>query len=363
MSRSSVPDPGGTPARRIVPLLLGLASVVVIVVGLRAIADLLGPVLLSLFIVLASRPLSRWLRDRGVPQWIAFALVLTGVIAVGLALLLFLGVSLSQFARALPAYRELLDERLAGLFEWLSGLGLRGEHLRELEWFQPTQLVETLLSLISASLNTLSWAGFTLLVFVYMLASATGFSERLRAGLRNDPPLLGRIRSFSDRMGDYLAIKSGIGAATALVQTALMMVMGIDFALLWGLFSFLFNFVPNIGFFIALIPPTLMALLTLGMPEAIVFAAGYALVNNFFDMVVAPRYLGRGLDLSVVVTFLAVVFWAWVLGPIGAFLALPLTVGVKTVLLESYPETRLLAELMGSRRPDAPSEVPGGSLG
>jgi AI-2 transport protein TqsA len=119
------------------------------------------------------------------------------------------------------------------------------------------------------------------------------------------------------------------------------------------------TFVPNIGFYISLIPPTLIALLTLGWAKALIFAVGYTLINNFFDIAIAPRYLGKGLDLSTIVTFLAVVFWAWILGPIGAFLALPLTVMVKTLLLEPFPETRLLAQLMGSGSPDdAPAPPP-----
>ena len=75
---------------------------------------------------------------------------------------------------------------------------------------------------------------------------------------------------------------------------------------------------------------------------------GYALINNFFDMVIGPRYLGQGLDLSTLVTFLAVVFWTWILGPIGAFLALPLTVMVKTLVLESFPDSVMVAKLMGA---------------
>ena len=110
-----------------------------------------------------------------------------------------------------------------------------------------------------------------------------------------------------------------------------------------------------VGFYIPLIPPTLIVLLTLGWAKAILFAVGYTLINNFFDIVVSPCYLGKGLDLSTIVTFLAVVFWAWILGPIGAFLALPLTVMVKTLLLEPFPETQLLAQLMGA---GFPSENP-----
>jgi AI-2 transport protein TqsA len=118
--------------------------------------------------------------------------------------------------------------------------------------------------------------------------------------------------------------------------------------------SFLFNYIPNVGYLIALVPPMLMALIEFGLVKAVIVFVGYAVINNFFDMVIGPRYLGKGLDLSTLVTFLAVIFWTWVLGPIGAFLALPLTVMIKKLLLESYEETGLLATLIGSdQEPDA----------
>ena len=116
--------------------------------------------------------------------------------------------------------------------------------------------------------------------------------------------------------------------------------------------QFLANFIPNFGFYLALIPPLLLAIVKLGFIRAVIFAALYAGVNNFFDIVIAPRYLSRGLDLSTVVSFLAVIIWAWVLGPIGAFIALPLTVMVKKLLLESYPETQLIAKLLSAGEGD-----------
>jgi predicted PurR-regulated permease PerM len=131
-------------------------------------------------------------------------------------------------------------------------------------------------------------------------------------------------------------------------QILLMLILGVNFAVLWGVFSFLFNFVPNIGFYIALIPLLLLSLLKFGLPKTIILLVGYTLINNFFDVVIAPRYLGKGLDLSLVVTFLAVILWAWILGPIGAFLALPLTVMGKKLVLESFSDTAPLASLMSS---------------
>jgi AI-2 transport protein TqsA len=337
--------------RGIIPLLLGLASLVLIVAGLRAISDLMSPVLLSLFVAMITTPLMQWLKARGMPSGLAYTLVLLGVIASGLVLILFLAASLAQLSAELPTYRNLIDQQLTEFVQWLDSQGIQGQDIRELEWLQPGRIFQALLYFISALLGTVSNVGFTLLIFIYMLASAPNFSSRLRHGLAIDPPMLERFSSFSSSISIYLLIKSWLGALTALLQIVLMWFMGINFAILWGVFSFLFNFIPNVGFYISLIPPTLIALLTLGWVKALIFAVGYTLINNFFDIIVSPRYLGKGLDLSTIVTFLAVVFWAWILGPIGAFLALPLTVMVKTLLLEPFPETRLLAQLMGSGIP------------
>ncbi|MFH7241242.1 MAG: AI-2E family transporter [Spirulina sp.] len=338
--------------RGIIPLLLGLASLVLIVAGLRAVSDLMSPILLSLFVAMVTTPLMQWLKARGLPGWLAYTLVLLGVIVSGLVLILFLAASLAQLSAELPTYRNLIDQQLTEFVQWLDSRGIQGQDIKDLEWFQPGRIFQALLYFVSALLGTVSNVGFTLLIFIYMLASAPNFSGRLHHGLATDPPMLARFRSFSSSISTYLLIKSWLGALTALLQIVLMGLLGINFAILWGVFSFLFNFIPNVGFYISLIPPTLIALLTLGWSKALIFAVGYTLINNFFDIAIAPRYLGKGLDLSTIVTFLAVVFWAWILGPIGAFLALPLTVMVKTLLLEPFPETQLLAQLMGSGSPN-----------
>ncbi|PSB06448.1 AI-2E family transporter, partial [Pleurocapsa sp. CCALA 161] len=139
-----------------------------------------------------------------------------------------------------------------------------------------------------------------------------------------------------------------IGALTAICQIILMWIMGVQFAVLWGVLSFLFNFIPNIGFYIALVPPVLLTLLNQGLGRAVIFGVIYALINLFFENVVSPHYFAEGLDLSVLVTFLAVIIWTWIFGPIGAFMALPLTVMVKKLLLEIFPQTQLVASLLGS---------------
>ncbi len=335
-------------SRTVGRLLLSLASLVIIIAALKSISQLLGPILLSLFVVLIVYPIMLWLERRGMARWIAYTLVVLGVIVVGTIFIIFLAVSLTELSITLPKYEELLDARLDGLQQWLASHNLRIEDVLELNWFNPQNIFQLLFYLVSILLETVANVGLTLLVFIYMLASAGNFWTHLRRELAADLPMLKRFSSFGQSIRIYLVIKSWLGVMTALFQVILMWILGIDFAVLWGVFSFLFNFVPNIGFYIGLIPPVIIAVIKLGITKTIILIFGYTLINNFFDVLIAPHYLGKGLDLSILVGFLGLIFWTWMLGPIGAFLALPLTVMVKKLLLESLPDTQLLASLMSS---------------
>ncbi|MEO1386368.1 MAG: AI-2E family transporter [Cyanobacteria bacterium J06634_6] len=339
--------PGPRPSS-ILPLLAGLASIVLIVAGLRSVSSLLSPILLSLFITLVTSPVMSWLKRRGLPGWLAYTLVLLLVLLIGTCSLLFFVVSLNQLTDDLPTYVDQIETQVTALWQWAIAQGVTADDIRGLQWFQPERIFQTLSSLVTALLGIFSDAGLMLLVFVYMLASAPTFSHQLHQGLGTGSPALRRFSNFASSMSTYLLIKSWLGALAAIAQIILMWIMGVDFAVLWGILSFLFNFVPNVGFYIALAPPLLLAFLTLGLWKAIIFGIIYIIINNFLDIVIAPRYLSKGLDLSALVTFLAVIVWTWILGPIGAFLALPLTMMVKVLVLEAFPETQLLAELMGA---------------
>lgn len=334
--------------RSVFRLIVMSAGLVIVIAGLKTIAGLLGPILLSLFVVLISYPIMTWLKRRGAAGWLAYTGVVLVVIAVGLVFILFLGVSLTELYGALPTYEERIAQQLSGLEQWVARYNIQVEEVLQLEWFDPTEIFQLLFSFVQGLLDTVGNTGLTLLIFIYMLASAPNFTARLQRGLASDLPLLNRFSSFARSISTYLLIKSWLGALTAIGQIILMWILGVDFAVLWGVLSFLFNFVPNIGFYIALIPPVMVALIEFGLTKAIILVVGYSLINNFFDVVIAPRYLGKELDLSVVVTFLTVILWSWILGPIGAFMALPLTLMVKKLVLESFSDTQLLASLMSS---------------
>lgn len=335
----------------IVRPLVAIAAFIIIVAGLKAASELLSPVLLSLFIVLVTAPMVQWLRAKRVPSWLANLLVILGVVAAGMLLILFLAASVAQLTASIPEYRSLLDAQFDQFEAWINARGIESSDLFNLEVFQPSRLIQIVVAFLTGLIGTLGNAGLTLFIFIYMLVGSSSFSQKLNRGLGKNHPVLDRMRAFGRSVSLYLLIKGWLGAMTAIGQTILLWIIGVDFAVLWGVMSFLFNFIPNVGYIIALVPPLVLALLESGIGAAVAVFIGYALINNFFDMVVGPRYLGQGLDLSTLVTFLAVIFWTWVLGPIGAFLALPLTVMFKTIVLEVFPDSSLLAQLMGADEP------------
>jgi len=134
-----------------------------------------------------------------------------------------------------------------------------------------------------------------------------------------------------------------------LVDTIFLLILGVDFALLWGLLAFLLGYIPSVGFWFALIPPFILALFEFGITKALIVLVGYILINGSVQNFLQPKMMGSGLNLSPLVVVISLFFWAWVLGPIGALLAVPMTIIVKEIFLEGFDDTRGLAGLMGSR--------------
>ena len=153
--------------------------------------------------------------------------------------------------------------------------------------------------------------------------------------------------TFINNVKHYMAIKTVVSLATGIVIAIWLAVIGVDFPVLWGLLAFFLNYVPNIGSIIAAIPAVLLATLQLGIVQALTAAAGYIVVNMVVGGVIEPRFMGRGLGLSTLVVFLSLIFWGWVLGPVGMLLSVPLTMTIK-IALNSSEDTRWLAVLLGS---------------
>ena len=186
-----------------------------------------------------------------------------------------------------------------------------------------------------------------LLTVVFILLEASSFSGKLRVIARNAHLTLANVDAFTGTVRRYLAIKSLMSLGTGAAVWLWLSILGVDYPVLWGLLAFLLNFVPNIGSIIAAVPAVLLALVQLGPAAAAWSAAGYLAINVLFGSVLEPRFMGRGVGLSALVVFLSLVFWGWVLGPVGMFLSVPLTITAKIALAAS-DETRWAAVLLGT---------------
>ena len=209
-------------------------------------------------------------------------------------------------------------------------------------------------------MGAVAGVGWMLYLFLFMMVDARGFPARLRRGLGADRPAVERLTRYARALSDFISIKAGLGLLAAAGDVVLLSVLGVDFALLWGVLSFLMSFIPSIGYLIALIPPMLVALLQHGPGTALAVLIGYQLINGLVDSVLGPRLLGRGLDVAAIVTILSLVLWGFVLGPVGALLSVPLTVLVKMVLLDHYPASRWLSVVLGAggEAPPPPAGAP-----
>jgi predicted PurR-regulated permease PerM len=204
-----------------------------------------------------------------------------------------------------------------------------------------------------------------LMVLIFFLLGAPALATRLKTGFPAGNPTLARFRELAGDLREYVRITTWINLLVGLVNTIFLFILGVDYALLWGLLSFLMGYIPNVGFWIALIPPFLLALLEFGVAKALIVLTGYVLINGGVQNFLQPRMMGSGLNLSPLVVILSLFFWGWVLGPMGALLAVPLTMIVKEVFLDAYDDTRGLSELMSADSPvtEPLPDVPAKSTG
>lgn len=333
-------------------MLLSLACFVVIAAGMRVASAIVVPLLLALFIAIITAPVLYWLRRKGVPKVVALLVVILTVSLMAFALVALLGTSISAITADLPEYRERLNGQLAGLEAWLVDQGVQLEGIGRDEIFDSSEFVGLLSSLLSGLAAGLSNAFLVLLVVIFILLEASSFPRKLQAISGSDNEAFSGFERVIAEIRNYMAVKTGISLVTGLLIYFWLLILGVDFAVLWGILAFFFNFVPNIGSIIAAVPALIMAFIQFGIGVAAIAAAGYAVVNVGIGNVIEPRLVGRRLGLSTLVVFLSLLFWGWLLGSVGMILSVPLTMALK-IALEMLPETRWIAVLLGSE-----SEVP-----
>mgnify|MGYP005994140173 FL=1 len=326
--------------------LVSAAAFVIIVAGMKASAQLLMPFLLAIFIAVLCAPLMIWLRSKKVPPTIAVLLVVTLLSLLVITFSTVIGSSLSAFYQDLPTYEKKFQQQEQAAVVWLQGMGLDVGDTLLMDYIDPGAAMKMVAKVFSGLGGVLTNTFLILFSVIFILLEASGLPDKVRRALGNKTLALDHFKYFSDSVQRYLFIKTLVSIATGLCAGIALALLGVDYAILWGLIAFMLNYIPNIGSIIAAVPPMLIAMIQLGPMTSLVIAFIYMIINTLFGSIVEPRYLGRSLGLSTLVVFVSLIFWGWVFGPVGMLLSIPLTMVVK-IGLENSQKNRWLAVLLG----------------
>lgn len=355
---------GGTGPRRGLPralvILLGAASSVIVIAGMQAIAWLIGPAFLALIIVIALTPVQGWLRRKGWPGWLRTLVLIVLVYGILLFLALGIVISVARLATVLPQYAAKADDLVRSVTDELAKFGVDPAQVNTAASSLDLGKVAGVLESVLASVAGLaSSAAFLLTLLLFLSIESSGAGERLASIAADRQSVAGALRDFARGTRRYLLVTTIFGLIVGVLDAIALAIMGVPLAITWGLLSFITNYIPNVGFILGLVPPALLGLLTGGPDLMVVVILVYCALNFILQSLIQPRFIGDAVGLSVTVTFVALVFWAWVLGPLGAILAIPLTLLAKALLVDIDPRARWADALLraSAKEPDLTAQV------
>jgi predicted PurR-regulated permease PerM len=333
---------------RPVVILLGSAAAVVTFAGLRAIEDILAPALLALILTIAVHPLGPWLRRKGWPGWAATTALITTTYLIILGLAVALVISVARFAALLPTYKQQFSDLIKHVTDQLNEMGVGQKQISAMSnAFDLGSFAGWITSLLGSLVGVASDLVFIVLLLLFMVVDANWFPGRLGSIPPDKSRMVAAFSSFARGTRRYLVVSTIFGGIVAVIDSGVLWLIGVPVPLLWGLLAFITNYIPNIGFIIGLVPPAVLGLLEGGWGMMIAVIVAYCVINFVIQSVIQPRFVGDAVGLSISLTFLSVVFWAWVIGPLGALLSIPLTLLMKAVLVDADPNNSWLKPLLG----------------
>ena len=397
-TQTPVNQPAGLSAP--VRFLITAAAFVIVVAGMRAAVEIIIPFLLAIFLAIIGTPALYWLKGKGISTVFAILIVSLVIMLAGLMIGTIVATSIADFTNDLPKYTAEFNTNIQNLEEkwetWLDQQRERfdlvdkkdevvsdNEDIQSADSSQPdssglqdppatvdaesidkerkepfslTQMldadkgIELIQNLIAQVGNILTKGFLIYLTTIFILLEASILPGKIKAAMKNNDGAFDNMAGIADDVKKYLATKTAISLVTSMLITIWLIVLDVKYPVVWGLLVFLLNFVPNIGSILAAVPACILAFLQLGLGPAALAAAGYLFVNIVIGNFIEPRVMGQRLGLSTLVVFLSLVFWGWVLGPVGMLLSVPLTMAVK-IALQSHPDTRKLAILLDSQKP------------
>jgi predicted PurR-regulated permease PerM len=327
--------------------LIGVAAMGIAVVAVQGYTWLVNSVLLGTIIAVVSLPLLRWLRRKGLPSWLALVLTLLVLLVLTIAFVLFMIASVGKLRQSIPTYADQAESLRATIESALVGLGIDPSASGEIsDRVDPVQLLTLVLKFLDGAFEGGPNLVVVVLVLIFLLSGSSLLSTKIEELLRLGNDQLARVPAYIRDLQTYVSMTAQLAAITGVLATGWLLVLGVNFPILWGVVTFLLSFIPTVGLFFAMIPPFLLALLEFGWTKALLVIVGYLAADAVVENVIKPKYLGESLNMAPLVLILSVICWTAVLGPLGALLGVPLTMAIKELVLEADEDSQWVAELM-----------------
>ena len=325
--------------------ILTLSGLIIIFAGLKTADKIIVPFFLSMFLALLSFPLLKYFQSKKINTPFSVSLVLITIVSISLSIAALIGTSLNSFRKSLPTYKEKLTSEIDSIVLTFERYNIDIDSTFLYEYVDPNFIIQSVANTLSAFGNVLTNYFLILFIVMFTLLEAAGFSNKIKLAFKNSDKSIKNFHTFSENMNKYLTIKTIVSFITGILIYLSLMALGIDHAVMWGLVAFFLNYIPNIGSIIASIPAIIIAFIQFNALYAVIVAIIYLLVNVVMGSIIEPKYLGKELGLSTLIIFLSLIFWGWLLGPVGMLLSVPLTMIMK-IALESNDDTKWIAILL-----------------
>jgi predicted PurR-regulated permease PerM len=331
-------------------VLVGLAAAIVAVMGIRSASGFLGPIILALVLVIVVSPITGWLQRKGVPGWLAATVSIVTVYLVLIGMILSLVVSVARLADLIPAYVPQMNHLITVGTQRLSDFGVDNAQIARItSSLNVGRIVDIITSILSGLVSVFSGLFLVALLALFMAFDAAAFPRLLDRVAEDRPEVVAAMRSFARGTRRYFVVSAAFGLVVAVFDTIALQWIGIAGAVVWGILSFVTNFIPNVGFIIGLVPPALLGLLDKGWGGLIAVVVVYTVINTLIQTLIQPKIVGDTIGLSATLTFISLLFWAWALGALGALLAIPMTLLVKAIFIDVDPQNRWMIPLLSGK--------------
>lgn len=330
------------------PTVLLFAGLIIVIAGIIYAESIITPLLMAFFIsIIFAQPII-WMKKKKVPQGLAITLVFILIIFIFVGFGELISGSLSSFSENAPVYEQNLTDMGITIMEFFKSKGINLSLGKATSIFDPSKVM----NFTAGFLGQLGgFMGNTFTIFflvIFLLLELDSISAKARAIAINTNISISYLNTIGKSIRDYLSIKTVTSLLTGIIVWISLTVLGLDYAIIWALIAFLLNYIPNIGSIIAAIPAVLFALIQLGFMGAMWTSIIFLVANMLVGSVVEPKMMGKGMGLSTFVVFASLIFWGFVMGTVGMFLSVPLTMAIK-IMLEQNPETKWIAVILGTQ--------------